>query len=300
VSERFVGVDGGGTTARAVVVDSEGRELGRAEGPGAVATVEDCGRVVDLVADVVRDAARAGGVELPLTGLWAGLAGAGREATRVAVEVALAGCDLAARVGVGTDVEAAFHDAFGAGPGMILIAGTGSIAWGRSPTGQTARVGGWGHLLGDEGSGYAIGLAGLRAVIHARDGRTEGTALEEVLPERLGCSTDEDLVAWAAGADKRSVAAMAPDVFAAADSGDAASVGIVRTAVDELERHVRALHARLAPWDAPPEVALWGGLAWSEGPLRGALAEALTGSGFTVCGRRLDPPRGAAALARSL
>ena len=104
-----IGVDGGGTLARAVVLDAEGREVGRAEGPGAVADARDPRAAALAVADVCAAAAMAVGASLPVEALWAGLAGAGREAARVAVQMELGRMGIAAEVQVGTDVAAAFH-----------------------------------------------------------------------------------------------------------------------------------------------------------------------------------------------
>jgi len=173
----FIGVDGGGTKTRAVLVDREGHELGRAAVDGAVATAHDPSAAARAVARAVRDAAEAAGVELPGAVLWAGLAGAGPRAARDGVTKALVRLRLASEVHVGTDVEAAFHDAFPEGPGILLIAGTGSIAWLRSADDVTRRVGGWGQHIGDEGSGFALGIAGLRLVTHAADGRAGETRL---------------------------------------------------------------------------------------------------------------------------
>ena len=100
---------------------------------------------------------------------------------------ALFGVGLAESIEVGTDVEAAFHDAFGDGPGVMLIAGTGSIAWARDESGVMHRVGGWGQHVGDEGSGYWIGHgARSGAWTGAEDGRSAATALRESVLESLG------------------------------------------------------------------------------------------------------------------
>ena len=133
----------------------------------------------------VEAAAEHAGVALPAAALWAGLAGAGNDRARRAVEGALPTA-LSARTVVGTDVEAAFYDAFRGGPGVLLIAGTGSVAWARGTNDAVCRVGGWGRHLGDEGSGYALGSEGLRSIAHSEDGRGPATALRLGALEALG------------------------------------------------------------------------------------------------------------------
>ena len=142
MSGYVAGVDGGGTRTRAVIIDDTGAEIARAEREGAVANAAAPHEAADAVTSAVRAAAVEGGVKLPVRALWAGLAGAGREAARDAVTDALSRVGLAEAIEVGTDVEAAFHDAFGKGTGVMLIAGTGSIAWARDERGVMHRVGG--------------------------------------------------------------------------------------------------------------------------------------------------------------
>jgi N-acetylglucosamine kinase-like BadF-type ATPase len=248
----------------------------------------------------VSGAAERAGIELPVTTLWAGLAGAGNASAREAVANALGSRGLATRVVVGTDVEAAFHDAFGEGPGVLLIAGTGSIAWARDHDGTAHRVGGWGRDLGDEGSGFRLGLEALRRIMRAMDGRDTPTGLQEVVLGALGLADPTELVAWVARASKGDVAALAPVVVGVAELGDAGAQAIVDEAVGALEGHVRAAVRRLGHTGRDTggvEVVLWGGLLAGRGPLRGRVISALESIPVTVSDRDLDPPMGAARLA---
>jgi glucosamine kinase len=289
----FVGVDGGGTRTRAVIIDDAGREVGRAAGAGAVATASAPERAASAVIATVREAAETAGVALPASVLWAGLAGAGAAEARDRVRTALAGGGLAERVVVGTDVEAAFHNAFPDEPGVLLIAGTGSIAWSRDGAGAVTRVGGWGRHLGDEGSGFWIGMEGLRAVVRAADTRSEETLLSKEILAGAGVPTVEGLVPWVETAEKGQVAALAPIVAAQADAGDAVAMRIVRAAIDALVDHVTAA----CPAERPP-VLLWGGLVAGDGPLRKHLQDTLAEEGFPTLERAVDPALGAALLGR--
>jgi N-acetylglucosamine kinase-like BadF-type ATPase len=300
LSAFVVGVDGGATHTRAVVLDGHGREVARTQGEPAVAVAADPWPAVTAVAAVCRDAARAAGVALPVRALWAGLSGAGREAARSAVELELGRSGVATVTRVGTDVLAAFHDAFGLGPGVLLIAGTGSIAWGRAEDGREGRVGGWGHHIGDEGSGYAIGVEALRRVAKNADGRGAETNLRNAILAHLCLDGMDDLVQWAATAPRWEVAALAPVVVAGRAVGDRVAGEILAQAVEELERHVLTILENLGPWQDLPTVALAGGLLRTGRPLRPALEAVLSRDRVRIMERDPDAALGAARLAATL
>jgi glucosamine kinase len=238
VSDYFVGVDVGGSHAEAVVIDEAGRELARGRGPGAVVSATSVKASAEVVAEAVAMAVGPAGLELPARALWAGMAGAGRADVCAQAREALTEAGLASTVGVGTDVEAAFESAFGEGPGILLIAGTGSIAVGRATDGRMVRVGGWGAVLGDEGGGYWIALQALGCVARAVDGRAQPTGLEELLIKHVGLADPYALIPWVDQASKSEVAALAPLVLEAARSGDAVAASIVTDAAAALRSHV--------------------------------------------------------------
>lgn len=298
----FAGVDGGGTRTRAVLVDAEGRELARAEHEGAVVTAHRPDDAAEAVRRALAKAADEADVGLPVDVLWAGLAGAGAASPRAGVTTALRRLELADRLIVGTDVEAAFHDAFGGGAGTMLIAGTGSIAWARDESGGDHRVGGWGSLIGDEGSGYWIGLHGLKAVVRAEDGRLAPTILAERLLEACGVDSADELVVWVDTASKGEIAGLAPRIIEGADAGDAAAEAIVESAVTALSDHVVAALGAVGVTEGKgheARVVLWGGLVAPDGPLRTRLERALNALDIQVEARPVDPPMGAADLARA-
>ena len=197
-------------------------------------------------------------------------------------------------------MEAVFHDAFGDGPGILLIAGTGSIALGRHETGREGRVGGWGSLLGDEGSGYAIGLEALRRVARNADGRGPETRLREAVLSRLSLDGVDALVAWSAQAEKAEIASLVPAVVESSRRGDAVAGEILVKAVEELSGHVLTVLTNLGPWSYPPGVALSGGLLQPGGPLRRAIEVAMSEQRLRLVDREPDAALGAAKLARGL
>jgi N-acetylglucosamine kinase-like BadF-type ATPase len=204
---------------------------------------------------------------------------------------------LAASVSVGTDVEAAFHAAFDEGPGILLIAGTGSISLARDPKGTVRRVGGWGRHLGDEGSGYAIGVEELKRLTWAEDGRAESTLMRSGLLVRCDVETVQDLIAWVGAASKADLAALTPIVADAANAGDVAATEIVEDAVRSLVGHVAAALESTGEWSDPAPLVLWGGLLAEGGSLRERVIAALSGIDVSLSFRELDPTMGAAKLA---
>ena len=286
-------MDGGGTRSRALVGDVEGRELGAADGGPGLIDPADPGRAVRAVIEVVRRAAAAAQVALPVKGMWAGLAGAGQEAARAAAEAGLGGAGLAERVAVGTDVEAAHADAFGDGAGILLVVGTGSVVRAVGPGGGVVTVGGWGQLLGDEGSGYRIGLNGLRAVVRASDGREPRTTLTRLLLEATGQGEPRDLVGWAARAAKGEVAALSVLVAREARAGDGVAARVIHRALGAIREHLVAALEGVAGREGRPAVAMVGGLVGENGVLMEAVRGIAHDLGCDVHSGPVVPERGA-------
>jgi N-acetylglucosamine kinase-like BadF-type ATPase len=298
-----VGVDGGGTGSRAVVQSLAGQVLARDVGSAAIVVPGNETASLEAIRDLVRRALGRAGVAppIPAEALVAGLAGVGREVDRARMEALLGSSGLATRVGVRNDGEVALHDAFGPDPGILLVGGTGSIALARFPSGAWRRTGGWGALAGDEGSGWSIGLGGVRAALRALDGRGPDTALEGVVASAFGTSDPSELVDRMRTAAKGEVAALAPQVLRLADEGDEVASSLADGAARALADHLRPL---VAAWkdesDEPPPVALLGGLVVPGGPLRSRLLPRLDAAGLRLRVEPPDPARGAAALALEL
>jgi N-acetylglucosamine kinase-like BadF-type ATPase len=133
------------------------------------------------------------------------------------------------------------------GPGIVLIAGTGSICYGRNEAGQAARAGGWGYLLGDEGSGWWIGRQALSAVMRAGDGRGPATLLTARVLAHFAFEQVSELVheVYYRDTRRRAVAGLSAVVQGAADDGDVVARQLLSDAADELVLAVRSVATRL-------------------------------------------------------
>jgi N-acetylglucosamine kinase-like BadF-type ATPase len=292
-----IGVDGGGTWTRVVVVDQDGCELGRGETEGAVVTAHQPVAAAQAIQHAINSALVNTGLSTPGNVLWAGMSGAGSDESHNAIKDALVKLRVAERIIVNTDVEVAFHDAFGFGPGIMLVAGTGSIAWARQSDHTEVRIGGWGQHIGDEGSGYQIGIGALRCITRSEDGRDRPTALRDYILRHLDLEDVQELVGWTAMASKREIAALAPFVSQTAAKDDPAAKGIFQLAVQGCLEHLKAILKVMGPWVDPPAVALWGGLLRSDGLFRDEIIRAVKDHGLKILDRDLDPALGAARLA---
>jgi glucosamine kinase len=294
----LVGADVGGSKT-AVAVSIDGEIVGRAEGPGAAVRPGRALASSSTIVEVVRRALSAAG---KLTGdtLVVGAAGAGRETEREELRTALRSENLVSHVIVTTDIEIALSAAFADGPGIVVSAGTGSVAVGRDHTGKRHRIGGYGWQMGDEGSGYAIGRASLGAVSRAVDGRSPPTALSDRLLQATRSGDFDALVRWAAGASPAEVASLAPHVLAVAAEGDTLAKGIADYAARELSQLAICLVPKMEI-DPPIPVAVTGGLLSQDQPLRRALlAKLREESVFAPTQSSVDAVAGALRLAETV
>ena len=294
----FVGVDGGGTKTRVLVVDEQGAEVATAEGPGSAIRPGATSHSASVIRDAIQRATA--GLTDPIRAICVGVAGAGREEERDTLLSALDADRIAGTVVVVTDAEIAIEDAFGAGPGVLLTAGTGSIAYGKGPTGVMARCGGWGPVIGDEGGGAWIGRRALGIIAASSDGREPETTLADAILSSLSVESIERLIPWAAAATPADFGKLAPVVLEVAATGDLRANSLVTLAVEELALHVRTLARKLfADERAAFRLAMHGGLLAPKSLLRRRLEQRLKSiaPGATVLAEKVVPERGAARFA---
>jgi glucosamine kinase len=297
MSAIVVGVDGGGSRTRVLVADEQGREIISVEGEGSAVRPGEAERSADVIAALIRDALASSDMNhVTPKVVCVGVAGVGRDPERQALWQALASRDVAEEVVVHADATVALDDAFGEGPGVLLIAGTGSVAFGRGPTGTFARCGGWGPFFGDEGSGAWIGRKALSVVTAAQDGREPETSLTGAVLTAAEVNEVSELVAWAAAASPSKLATLAPVVMSVAESGDLRANALLTLAVEELMLHLRTLARQLFVDErAAVPVALAGGLLARGTALRKRLEHRLKSAvpGAQVRAEEVVPVRGA-------
>lgn len=270
MSQVVVGVDGGGSKTHVIVADANGKELASLIGAASAVRPGDALHSAEVIGALVRDAlAIAEQVDRPRA-LVVGVAGVGREPERRALLRALEGEAISEDVQVVPDAAIAMEDAFGAeGVGVLLVSGTGSVAFGRGPTGEFRRCGGWGPVCGDEGSGAWIGRRALSVVTSSHDEREPETRLVGAVLTALELDEVDQLVAWAADASPKDLAALAVPVLTLAADRDLRANSICTIAAEELVLHVRTLARQLFVDErAAVPVALSGGMLRSGSFLR--------------------------------
>ncbi|MCC5806738.1 MAG: hypothetical protein JJU00_10465 [Opitutales bacterium] len=258
----FLGIDGGGSHTRAWLADEAGACLGGGAAAGSNPvdpSIGLSGARAAIEAAVNEAFAKAGIERQPAEAAFLGIAGVSNEAERQAMARTVAALALApaARTGVGQDLCVAHEGALAGGPGLILVAGTGSACYGRNEHDEAVQTGGHGSFIDDGGGGFALGRDALAAVARAGDGRGPETALTTALTNRLGAEGLRTLSRT--GVPRRDVAALAVVVIEQAEGGDAVAAAILDRGADELAHLVLAA-ARRVPFPVPCPVALCGGL----------------------------------------
>jgi glucosamine kinase len=292
-----IGVDAGGT-ATVAAVSHAGTAVREATGPAANATTLG---VEAAAAAIVSTMLVALGDDRP-DSVHAGVAGAGRAEVARRLETAIAQAFPAARVVVSDDASIALRGAIAAGPGVILIAGTGSIAYAQNGD-VSALVGGHGHLLGDEGSAFAIGMAAIRLYARVLDGRAAADETSDLVARVLRAPDRAALHAaiYDARLDPAAVAALAPSIVAFAGKGNRASTKIVQDAARDLGDLLKAALRGAQLTQASPPIALAGGLLRENSLLTFLLETRLTGdfTGSEIVRGGFEPVRGALRLAEA-
>ena len=268
----FLGIDGGGTRTIALLADSAGRALGRLEaGPANLKLLTD--------AQLTRHFRAIAAAFPQPAAIGIGLAGAWAEPDRRRIRLAAAKAWPGIPCYAAHDLETTLAAAGTTGPPrltrVLVLSGTGSCCYGANPAGLTAKVGGWGHLLGDQASGYEIGLEALKSVARHYDETSSWPKLGARLLGALRLNEPHDLIDWAQAASKADLAALAPEVFQAWRAGDALASRILNAAACRLAADAAHCARKLATPGSPVRFVLAGGVLLKQPAFRKGLARQL-------------------------
>ena len=240
-----LGIDAGGTKTVCLLADERGNIL--SEGRGGGANLHTSGELdVEKVLHEVMETA-IGDRDITPAAVCLGIAGVDRDDEARTVRAIMRRIGYKSRIVVVNDALVALVAGAGNAPGIVIIAGTGSIVYGRNARFEAARAGGWGHIIGDEGSGYWIGREALAAIVRAADERGPDTRLTEDVLAHFNIDDTSRLprIVYDRELPRMSVAALGPIVQQANDLGDAVASGILERAADELVLAARSVATRL-------------------------------------------------------
>ncbi len=294
----ILGVDGGGTKTLALLGDLAGNVLAR--GVSGASNYNAVG--FDAACLALESAINMARQEYPgeISALCLGLSGAGRNEDIERFLRWAASKFPTTVIKVVSDAEILLMAGVPSGAALALICGTGSIAYGRTVTGELIRAGGWGYLFGDEGSGYAIGIAALRAVMQACDGRGPKTLLSELVLEHIGLHSPPELIHSIYGAEspRLAVANLSALVEQAAGQSDSVAIAILDEASQELARMIAAVYPKLET--STFSLVITGGTILHGRSLKKAFNRACETQGltFTAVHYVTEPAEGALQLAR--
>jgi N-acetylglucosamine kinase-like BadF-type ATPase len=255
-----LGIDAGGTKTMAFLADADGRIIADGRAGGANLQTEGELQVEKVLHDVIEQVTR--GRNLRPAAVCLGMAGVDREADGRTIREIMRRLGYRENTLIVNDALIALVAGAGANPGLVVISGTGSIAFGVSDRGLAARAGGWGPTLGDEGSGYWIGRRALEAVTRDADGRGPQTELTQLVLDHFQLPRPQSLVSeiYHQPQGRRAIAALAPLVDGARADGDLVATEIMIEAANELARAAASVISRLEMRGEQFPILLAGGI----------------------------------------
>ncbi len=246
----LIGMDGGGTKTKCILTDFNLNPIYETGGGASNFLVIGTEKVAVTILELIKDCIDSKNISIDdLQAVVLGTTGGGRrnDAELLEKQIFAYAEQKSLKINkfkVESDARIALEGAFSGKSGSILIAGTGSIMFGKDNKGEIHRVGGFGRYIGDEGSGYRIGRKGLNAVARYMDGRAKSTKIADLLDQEFSISTSEQLITEVYR-NNFNIASVAPLVFESAESGDKIAQRILEDEADELLLHITAMKAKL-------------------------------------------------------
>lgn len=299
-----IGIDGGGTHCRARLANTRGETLGAGEAGAANPYAAGFEAAQNEILTAIQRAFDDAKIEQQIVAaVCMGIGGVDRAEERTRLQ-SWAEQKIAARASIMNDGEIVLAAGSPENWGVALIAGTGSIAWGKSRQGKIARAGGWGYLIGDEGSGFDLARNALRAAVQFADGRGEATRLLSAILEHWNLENPPQLVTrvYRSGLKPADIAALAPLVVQVANKGDVVARRLLEQSAEALATTIIAVARALSFGAEKIPLALTGGLLLETEILRVRLIELAQSRGYTFAPVELvrEPVAGAVRLAYHL
>lgn len=293
-----VGIDAGGTKTVGLLADETGAVVAEARGSGANLQTDGELQVEKVFAEIMETLSS----HHPVSAVCLGIAGVDRPHDESVIRGILRRLGHRETARVVNDGAIALVAGAPGRVGVVVLAGTGSICYGADLTGRTARAGGYGFLLADEGSGYWLGHQSLRAAVRAADGRGPETRLQGLLFEALGVTSVAELIprVYEKGLPKHRIAVLASLVQTAYDQGDAVAATLIDAAGRELGLAARSVARQLQLGDDPYPLVLAGGVFKGCPSVVDSLTRQLELPAARPALLTVEPARGAVALALDL
>ncbi len=246
----LIGMDGGATKTKCILTDINFNKVYEAVGPASNFLVIGTETVSETIFYLINGCISAAKISIEdVESIVIGTTGGGRRSDAELLEKQIFADAKIKSVAINkfkveSDARIALEGAFSGKAGSILIAGTGSIMFGKDEKDEIHRVGGFGRFIGDEGSGYRIGRKGLNAVARFMDGRAKPTKIADLLDKEFSISTSEQLITEVYR-NNFDIASVAPVVFEAAETGDKVAQRILENEADELLLHINSMKEKL-------------------------------------------------------
>jgi glucosamine kinase len=295
----FLGIDGGGTKTTCAVGDDHSLLASATTGASNIIRVGEDEARISLQAAIRQSCAAAGINPEAVARVCIGMSGGARPQTseivrRIVSE--LVPCEIE----IVGDMVTALRAAFASSVGVLVVAGTGSIGYGRNQKGETARAGGWGFAISDEGSGHWIGRSAVTAALRAYD-EGESSSLFHVISKAWGTATLDDLVKSANSTPPPDFSKLFSPVLTAADAGDGLARSVLTQAGSELARVAKIVIARIFPEEPSIPVAMSGSVFRNSALVRQVFYNSLRSEypQAAVASTVIEPVKGALELARA-
>lgn len=246
----LIGMDGGGTKTKCIITDHELNPIYETTGGPSNFLMLGNEKVSETILNLVKDCVDSKNISYDdVDAIVLGTTGGGRRSDAESLEKSIINYAKSKTISlknfrVESDARIALEGAFSGKPGSILIAGTGSIMFGKDVIGEIHRVGGFGRYLGDEGSGYRIGQKALNKVSRFFDERGKETLITDLLRQTFSISSSEELIT-AVYRNNFDIASVTPVVIEAADKGDKTAQRILEDEAEELILHITAMKMKL-------------------------------------------------------